>query len=95
MDVYPVNRYALVKAIDQIIWNLGFYNVSERWPCYLPYETKDMWLEIVWSAKANANFTHTSLRIVYEYMLPFVRGEETFEESLRQLENKLTIYVGE
>ena len=95
MDVYPVNRYALIRAIDDIIWNLDFYDVCERWACYLPYETKEKWLEFVWSATADENFTHTSLRIVHEYMLPFFRGEATFEESLSLLENKLTIYVGE
>jgi hypothetical protein len=95
MDVYSVNRQALINAVDSIIRNLDFHDVDERWFCYLPSHTRERWLAFVQSAVADENFTHTSIRIVYEYMLPFFRGEETFEESVSHLENKLTIYVGE
>jgi ABC-type glycerol-3-phosphate transport system substrate-binding protein len=95
MEVYPVNKEALLGAIDSMYRVIDRVNMSEIWRWYLPPETKEEWLEFVWSAEADLNFTHTSLRIVYEYMLPFFRGEQTFEEAFSLLENKLTIYVGE
>jgi len=95
MDVYPVNKQALVSAVDNIKQMNDSYNPNAIWWWYLPPQTEERWIAFVQSAVANENFTHTSLRIVYEYMLPFFRGEQTFEESVSWLENKLIIYVGE
>jgi hypothetical protein len=95
MDVYPVNKYALIRAIDNMTQSNDSYGLNEQWGWQIPSQTKERWLEFVQSAVADVNFTHTSLRIVYEYMLPFFKGEETFEESFSRLENKLIIYVGE
>jgi hypothetical protein len=92
IDAYPINRQALINAADN---HLNWIFDGGVWWRYLPPCTEEEWLEYVWSAVADENFTHTSMQIVYEYMLPFFRGEATFEESLSQLENKLQIYVGE
>jgi hypothetical protein len=95
MDVYPVNKQALRRTVNGMRSNNETFGLNEQWGWQLPDQIQEEWLEFVWSAVADENFTHTSLRIVYEYMLPFFRGEQTFEEAFSLLENKLTIYVGE
>jgi hypothetical protein len=97
MGVYPVNKQALERAMDGMKLRNDNYdlNVTAWWLWSLPPQTEEEWLDVVHSAVADANFTHSSIRIVYEEMLPFFRGEQTFEEAVARLENKLTIYVGE
>ena len=61
----------------------------------VPEDVREQYIGVAQSAVTTWNYTPASTNIAYEEMLPYFRGDKSFEECRAQLESKLTIYIGE
>ena len=102
MDAFPINRAALASSMEWFLaeHNLwSFQSTRELEQTFLhgnfPAHIKAEYIALVQSVRVDQNFTHSVQEIINAEMLPFFKGEQTFEDCLARLQSKLTIYAGE